>query len=329
MPTPSPPRKALIGSPKNFWLHHTAHGFDLTHPENPSTPTPPSSPSITLQTTTSPITIAPRKSALVIIDMQNFFLSPSFGRSRGAGHAACDNLIKHAIPAARKAGMRVVWLNWGLTEEEVRDMPPAVKRAFGFWSVGEEDELSFGEGAGVSVDKFGDERCRGGHVLLENGKDGAIYRGLGADCGIVDDEEEGKTDAGRLLMRGTWNAALYAPLAQLYSEGVNLASTPDVWIHKNRMSGMWGAKTEGGFEDFVEKEGIRTLFFTGVNTDQCVGGTFTDAFSKGYDCVLLSDGCGTTSPEFAQQCFEFNAAKTYGFCTSCEEFAKGVERMGQ
>ena len=37
---------------------------------------------------------------------------------------------------------------------------------------------------------------------------------------------------------------------------------------------------------------------------QCVGGTLTDAFSNGYDCVLLGDGCGTTTPEYAQQCWE-------------------------
>ncbi len=61
---------------------------------------------------------------------------------------------------------------------------------------------------------------------------------------------------------------------------------------------MWGASTL--CEEFLEKEGIRTLLFTGVNTDQCVAGTHTDAFSKGYDCILLSDGCGTTSPDFAQ-----------------------------
>ena len=71
----------------------------------------------------------------------------------------------------------------------------------------------------------------------------------------------------------------------------------DVWVHKNRMSALWGAGTE--LEMFLEKEGIRTLLLTGVNTDQCVGGTLQDAFSKGYDCVLLGDGAGTSSPAHA------------------------------
>jgi nicotinamidase-related amidase len=110
-----------------------------------------------------------------------------------------------------------------------------------------------------------------------------------------------------------------------YKTGTQLPHNPDVWIHKDRMSGLWGAKTD--CEEFLEREGIKTLFFAGVNTDQCVGGTLTDAFSKGYDCVLLSDGCGTTSPGYAQECYEYNGKGTYGFVVSCEGFARGVEGM--
>ena len=49
-----------------------------------------------------------------------------------------------------------------------------------------------------------------------------------------------------------------------------------------------------------------------------------DSFSKGYDCILLSDGAATTSPLFAQQCIEFNAANTWGFSTTCKALAEGV-----
>jgi hypothetical protein len=47
----------------------------------------------------------------------------------------------------------------------------------------------------------------------------------------------------------------------------------------------------------------------------------------GWDCVLLRDGCGTTSPEFARECVEFNAARTWGFVTDCGSLEKGVEKM--
>ena len=99
----------------------------------------------------------------------------------------------------------------------------------------------------------------------------------------------------------------------------------DVWIHKNRMSGLWGGET--ACTKYLESQNIRTLLFAGVNTDQCVGGSLQDAFTKGYDCLMLSDGCGTTSPDHAQQCIEFNTAKTWGFTLTCEDLAKGVDNL--
>jgi nicotinamidase-related amidase len=310
--------KAVIGSASNFWLHSSQTGFDLTHPSSPSEAVP--GPKVTIQTTNTPITVSPSKSALVIIDMQNFFLSSAFGRQKGAGHAACEQLVKYAIPAARKAGIRIIWLNWGLSEKDVRDMPPAVKRAFGFFAIPASSDFAPGDAAfgdhpsSISVNKHGAPSSKA-----------SAYKGVGTDCGTLTLDDGTSVSAGKLLMADQWNSALYPPLDTIYTEGTQLASTPDVWIHKDRMSGLWGAKTS--CEEFLQKEGITTLLFAGVNTDQCVGGTLTDAFSKGYDCVLLRDGCGTTSPACAQEAYEYNAAGTYGFCTSCEEFAKGVGKM--
>ncbi|KAL5434431.1 hypothetical protein PMIN06_011376 [Paraphaeosphaeria minitans] len=317
MASPSAPpltlRKSLIGSPSSFWLHHSTHGFNLTHPSTPTTPV--STPTVTIQTTTTPITIDPTKSALVIIDMQNFFLSPALGRTTGGpGHIASDNLIKHAIPAARKAGIRIIWLNWGLDEEDLRTMPPAVRRCFGFYAIpeGDEFERDFSPSKGsVGVDRFGVPRA-------EHGRE-AMYHGLGAPCGSVKLESGEEVDAGDLLVRDSWNADIYPPLKELYDPAA------DAWIHKNRMSGLWGASTP--LQTYLESEGIKTLFFAGVNTDQCVGGTLTDAFSRGYDCVMLSDGCGTSSGEEAQRSWEFNAERTYGFCMKCEDLAEGVGKV--
>lgn len=318
--TTIPHHTATIGSSLNFWTYSSKTGFNLTHSS------PPPKDALTLNTTTSPITISPAKSALVIIDMQNFFLSPAFGRKRGSGHDALDKLVKYAIPAARKCGMRVVWVNWGLTEKDVEEMPPAVSRAFGFEAFIDLEEGEKrgegGEGGSIGVDKHGNLQHIGGDILLENGENDVIFRGLGSSCGIVKGANGKKTDAGRLLMKNSWNAALFPPLDDIFAEGAGMEKNPDVLVDKNRMSGLWGGSTP--LDVFLEKEGIKTLFMTGVNTDQCVGGTFMDAFSKGYDCVLLSDGAATTSPGFAQQCFEFNAANTFGFAMGCEDFAEAV-----
>lgn len=125
-------------------------------------------------------------------------------------------------------------------------------------------------------------------------------------------------------MRHTWNASLYGPLQASYEHSL-LTSKPDVWIHKNRMSGLWGASTP--CTEFLEAHGLRTLLFAGVNTDQCVAGSVQDAFAQGWDCVLLSDACGTSSPGFAKECVEFNCARSWGFVVRCGELGRGVREM--
>ena len=307
--------RAVIGSATDFWLFDSNNGFDLTHPPTPDSP--PITPRVEIETKTSQIAIDPAKSALVVIDMQNYFLHSALGRARGAGHAATDQLIEHAIPACRKAGIRVIWLNWGLSRQEIDEMPPAVVRAFGF--------VATSQGEDVALDKHGNATFSGGDKQFEDGRK-KKYSGLGSAMGTVIDPDSGQElDAGKLLMRDQWNTALFPPLDKAYEEGNKLEQRPDVWIHKNRMSGMWGPST--ACEDFLEKEGVRTLLFTGVNTDQCVGGTYQDCFSKGFDCVLLSDGCGTTSPDFAQKHMEHNAANTWGFVATCKALRDGVEKM--
>lgn len=272
-------RKAVIGNPKgSFWLYDSTKGFDLTHPPTPTSP--PIQPSVTFKTTTLDVTIDPRKTALCIIDMQNFFLSPSLGRPKdGKGLLAQQRLLQYAIPAARKAGIRIMWLNWGLTDEEVSNMPPATLRAFGFETVEAFQFESYEqvEKKQAAIDSHGvNEGCDklaadGVEAKIEtSGKNPRIYKGLGTDIGPVKLEDGSTTEGGRLLMRDTWNADLTPELSAAYKEGLD-AKVPDVWIHKNRMSGLWGPSTE--CTDFLEKDGIRTLLFAGVNTDQCVGGS--------------------------------------------------------
>ncbi|KAF2154807.1 Isochorismatase hydrolase [Myriangium duriaei CBS 260.36] len=295
-----------IGNDSNF--HIVSEDFlDLTR----SYPSSPPSTSLLLETHSVPLLIDPAKTALVIIDMQNFFLSSALGRMRGKGHEAQAQLHERAVPAARKAGIQVVWLNWGLTEEDILTMPPAIKRAFG--------------GPGKSVGVRGGLAEAGEKLASKPGivKDKRIYCGLGADMGSVTVDGE-QINAGKLLMRDQWNAALHAPLDQLYHEGTLLQQNPDVLLHKDRMSGMWGASTM--CQDFLDKKGITTLLFAGVNTDQCVAGTLTDSYAKGYDCILLSDGAATTSPSFAQECVEYNAIKSWGFLSDCQSLEDSVKR---
>jgi nicotinamidase-related amidase len=270
--------QTVIGSPDNFWLLSN-DGYDLSHPPSPDSP--PIHPRLALSTTSSLITIDPAKTALVIIDMQNYFLSPLLGRpSSSPGLAAAEQLVVTAIPACRQAGIAIVWLNWGLTKRDLAAMPPALLAAFG--------------------------RKTDPHA------------GLGDDIGPVQRDDGTSIPAGRVLMRDTWNAELYHPLLRTTD------AERDVFVHKNRLSGFWGGTN---VEEELKARGIRTLLFAGVNTDQCVGGSLQDALSRGYDCLMLSDCCATTSPHFAQQCIEFNCERGWGFVLTCKQLEDGVTRM--
>ncbi|KAK0506199.1 Isochorismatase hydrolase [Armillaria luteobubalina] len=208
------------------------------------------------------IRIEGKSSAIVIIDMQNFFLHPGLGRDHPTGLKCVEPLMK-LVPAARKKNIKVLWVNWGLTDHELQTIPPSLVRGF----------TKAGRGG------FGSELPGG---------------------------------FGRLLMRDALNSDLYGPLQEEYLKGKDLGT--DFWIHKNRMSGLWGYQS--ALDLFLAENGITTLFFAGVNTDQCVLGTLVDSYYRGYDCVLLKDATATTSPEGGYENVVYNATAGYGFATT-------------
>lgn len=75
-------------------------------------------------------------------------------------------------------------------------------------------------------------------------------------------------------------------------------------ITVDRLSGLWGPSTE--LQMWIQDHSMTTLFFGGVNIDQCVMGTLLDAYYKAYDVVLLNDISATTSPLYATQMVDFN-----------------------
>jgi len=296
----------VFGNPKeNFWLL-TSKGWDLTHPSTPDAA--PIQPRMTLETTTASIIVDPKKTALIIIDMQNYFLSPALGRAKGPGHVAEDMLLRCGIPAARKAGIRVIHVTWGLDEDDLANLTPTVYRAFGV-------TVPFAPGPNDRLEK----------IEPGTGKESARELGIGDDMGKFKVDDDGSTvEAGRMLVRNTWNAAIHDRLLQSFEESQN-SQLPDLQFHKNRISGFWGGSTP--VLNWLKNNGIKTLFFAGVNTDQCVYNSLTDACNEGFDTVLLRDGCGTSSPDFAKQMAEWNCRKTFGFVSSCEELEKAGDAM--
>ncbi|OCB88603.1 Isochorismatase hydrolase [Sanghuangporus baumii] len=129
------------------------------------------------------------------------------------------------------------------------------------------------------------------------------------------------TDFGRKLMRGEFNAQQYGPLFDLAMEG--MAAGTDLYFPKNRLSGLWGAQTPMG--QYLQDNLITTLFISGVNADQCVFGTFIDAFYKARHKFHASDATATSSPSYAFDMVLFNA-KLDGFIQwSSRRVLKSIE----
>lgn len=190
----------VIGGPDNFWLYSEAEGYDITHPPTPSAPK--TYPRMTLSPTDgSRVVIAPAKTALVIIDLQNYFLSPALKRPHESlALRVVEKLKNEAIPACRKAGIQILWLGWGLTHEEIKSMPPTIVRGF-------------------SMDT--------------NFEDGYKIPELGVDIGPVQLGDGSMVDGGKVLMRDQWNSEIYSPLKEQTEPG-------DLRVWKNRLSGFWG-----------------------------------------------------------------------------------------
>jgi hypothetical protein len=87
------------------------------------------------------------------------------------------------------------------------------------------------------------------------------YTGLGSDLG---------DSKGRCLFAGTWNADIYPPLKAHVQDS-------DLHCAKNRMSGLW--TPEQPLWKTLKEQKKTTVLFTGVNTDQCVLGTFVDGYN--------------------------------------------------
>ena len=307
-------KKVVAGCSNNFWLWSRDAGWDLTHPSDPEAE--PLRPRLFLDCEISNVAIDPAKTALMIVDMQNFLMCKAIRADTAvpAMFQAQESLLRYGIPAARKANIQIIWLNWGLTERDLQTMPPATLRVFD-WRANSKT-VDYGISARTEATNGRDDFIPCGEIPRGTG--------LGVNLGNVVLEDGTSVNAGRTLMRDTWNARLHGPLASAYEEG-RRASRPDVLIHKNRNSGLWDQSS--GASEYLKMEGIRTLLLTGANVDQCVMATLQDAHSAGFDTIMLKDGCATDSPDYARQSAEFNCCRNLGFLSTCQALAQAASNV--
>ncbi|RWA05124.1 hypothetical protein EKO27_g9986 [Xylaria grammica] len=144
------------------------------------------------------VLIGLRLTALVVVDMQNFFLHPRCN-DYPEGREAAERTAE-VVDRARRLGIQIIFLNWGLTDFDLGAMPPAVHRSFSSQLINPKEDGKKPEGIGQT------------------------RRGLGSDMG---------SGRGGLLMAKSWNAELYEPLLKA-ADG-----SQDIYCNKNRMSGLW------------------------------------------------------------------------------------------
>lgn len=119
------------------------------------------------------------------------------------------------------------------------------------------------------------------------------------------------TTGAPVLEKDSWAAAVVDELEQ---------KPEDILVDKYRMSGFWDTP----LDSILRNLGKTTLFFTGVNVDQCVMATLQDANFLGYDCILLKDCAATTSPEYCLKATLYNVKQCFGFVADSPAILEAV-----
>jgi len=136
-----------------------------------------------------------------------------------------------------------------------------------------------------------------------------VYNPTGEGIGLGDRLPE--KDA-PVLTAGSWAAAIVDEL---------VPQPEDIHIAKYRMSGFWDTP----LDSILRNLGKTTLFFAGVNADQCVLCTLQDANFLGYDCILVQDCTATTSPAYCWDATLYNVKQCFGFVCASEAIVQGIQ----
>lgn len=116
----------------------------------------------------------------------------------------------------------------------------------------------------------------------------------------------------RVLEKDSWGTAIVDELE---------AAPTDIFVDKCRMSGFWDTP----LDSILRNLKLDTLFFGGVNADQCVLHTLADANFLGYDTLLFEDASATTSPDFCMQATLYNARQIFGFTLASTAFVHALK----
>lgn len=201
------------------------------------------------------------RTAMVVIDMQNDFCTEGGWVDHIGGDYRPDRApiepLRKLLPELRKAGVPVIWVNWG-NRPDLANMPP--------------NQIH-------------------------------LYKPIGTGTGLGDPLPG---SGAHVLEKDSWAAAVVDELKPL---------PEDIMVDKYRISGFWDTP----LDSILRNLNIKSVMFAGVNTDQCVLHSLTDANFLGYGCVMVEDCCATSSPDFCTEATVWNVKKCFGFVTSSQD----------
>ncbi len=249
-----------LGLGRSYHWLATADRIDMAQPA-------PAPVRLDLASTPQAVTIDLRRTAIVVIDMQNDFCAPGGWVDHIGGDYRPDRApiapLQKLLPALRQADVPVIWVNWG-NRPDLANMPP--------------NQIHLYKPAGTGVGL--------GDPLPGNGAP--------------------------VLQKDSWAAAVVDELAP---------EPQDIMVDKYRISGFWDTP----LDSILRNLGIRSILFAGVNTDQCVLHSLTDANFLGYGCILVEDCCATSSPDFCTEATLWNVRKCFGFVTDSKAILAALQ----
>lgn len=134
-----------------------------------------------------------------------------------------------------------------------------------------------------------------------------VYDPAGRGGGIGD--SAGRSPA--VLTAGSWGADIVEGLTP---------RPDDIRVDKYRMSGF----VDTPLDSILRQLGTDTLLFAGVNADQCVLATLTEAAGLGYNVIFVEGASTTTSPDFCYDATVYNVRQCFGFTTSVDSLLHAV-----
>ena len=190
----------------------------------------------------TPLGLDPQSTALVIVDMQEYFLNPGSPYSRA---------LESAVPGVRRY----------FQERDREIVEPTLRRLLEFFRA---------HGLRVVYTTLASELADGSDLMPILQKRNAASR---AEVGDV----------------------AFPPRADAWARIVAaLEPRPDELVVNKTTYGTFNST---GLDHALRSLGITSLVIGGVVTNVCVETTARDAADRGYQVVLLDDGCAALSPE--------------------------------